>query len=267
MPSVSALHIYPIKSCRGLELKAVRLDPLGALYDRRFMLVSEEDGKFLSQRELPRMALIEPKLGPTALGIGAPHMPPLKVAMTQRDAKRVRIKLWQQDGEAEDAGETAAAWFSQFLERACRLVRLPEGAAHRVDERYARSPAYYAFADGFPILLTTEASLADLNARLSSKVPMNRFRPNVVVRDTEAFAEDTWKRIRIGEVVLDVVKPCARCVIPGVDQITAQTAKEPMATLASYRSRDNKVYFGQNCIHLEPGSIRVGDDVEVLETA
>lgn len=266
MPSVSALYIYPIKSCRGLELKAVRLDPLGALYDRRFMLIGE-DGRFLSQRELPRMALIEPKLGPTALSVSAPHMPQLKVPMTQRDAKRRRIQLWNLDAEAEDAGETAAAWFSQFLERECRLVRMPEGAGHPVDEHYARSPAYYAFADGFPILLTTDASLADLNGRLQSKVPMNRFRPNVVVRDTEAFAEDTWKRIRIGEVVLDVVKPCSRCTIPGVDQITAQTSKEPIATLAGYRTRDNKVYFGQNCIHVEPGSIRVGDEVEVLETA
>src|SRR6185295_6711641 len=158
MPSVSALFIYPIKSCRGLDLKAVRLDPLGAIYDRRFMLI-DNDGRFLSQRALPRMALIEPKLGPTALSVSAPHMPPLKVAMTQRDAKRRRIQLWDHESEAEDAGETAAAWFSQFLERECRLVRLPEGAAHKVDERYARAPAFFAFTDGFPILLTTEASL------------------------------------------------------------------------------------------------------------
>ena len=266
MPSVSALYIYPIKSCRGLELKAVRLDQLGAVYDRRFMLVGE-DGEFLSQRALPRMALIEPKLGPTALSISAPHMPQLKVAMTQRDAKRVRVTLWDHESEAEDAGETAAAWFSQFLERACRLVRLPEGRAHAVDERYATSPAFFAFTDGFPLLLTTQASLDDLNARLPAKVPMNRFRPNLVVRDCAAFAEDSWKRIRVGEVVLDVVKPCSRCTIPGVDQITAATAKEPIATLATYRTRDNKVYFGQNCIHREPGSMRVGDEVEVLETA
>jgi uncharacterized protein YcbX len=264
MPSVSGLYIHPIKSCRALELKAVRLDRLGPLYDRRFMLVAE-DGKFLSQRELPRMALIDPKLGPTALTVTAPHMAQLKVAMTQRDAKRVPIQLWDQRAEAEDAGETAAAWFSQFLERACRLVRMPEGAAHPVDERYAPGAAY-AFADGFPLLLTTQASLDDLNARLPSKVTMSRFRPNLVVRDTEPFAEDRWKRIRVGEVVLDVVKPCARCTIPGVDPITAKTGKEPIATLATYRTRDNKVYFGQNCVHQEPGSIRVGDDVEVLET-
>lgn len=264
MLSISALHIYPIKSCRGIELKSVRLDALGPLYDRRFMLV-DDHGSFLTQRELPRMALIEPKLGPTAITVGAPHMPQLKVAMNARDAKRIPIRVWEHEGQAEDTGETAAAWFSEFLQQSCRLVRWPQDALRPVDARYAREPAQVGFADGYPLLLTAQASLDDLNARLSQKVPMSRFRPSLVVSGSDAYAEDGWKRIRVGEVELDVVKPCARCTVPGVDQLTAQVAKEPIATLANYRTRDHKVYFGQNCVHRQLGSIRVGDEVQVLE--
>jgi uncharacterized protein len=264
MLTVSALHIYPIKSCRGLDLTAVRLDRLGPLYDRRFMLV-DETGRFLTQRELPRMALIAPRLGPTALQVSAPEMPMLKVAMSQPGAKRIAIQIWKQHGEAEDAGEHASSWFSQFLERRCRLVRLPAGAGRPVDPVFAGPDARIAFADGFPLLLTTEASLADLNGRLDRALPMNRFRPNIVVRGGEPYAEDRWKRIRAGELSLELCKPCARCVTTTVDQITAQVGSEPLATLAQYRKRDNKVLFGQNCLHSEPGAIRVGDPVEVLE--
>jgi uncharacterized protein YcbX len=266
MLNVSALFIYPIKSCRAIELKAVRFDHGGPMYDRRFMVV-DEDGRFLTQRELPRLALIEPKLGPTSIGVSAPNMPVLKVAMAQRDAKRVAVEIWKDRGEAEDVGDNAAAWFSQFLERACRLVRIPDDGLRPVDPRYARAPAQVGFADAYPVLIATEASLGDLNGRLQQPVPMSRFRPNVVIRGGDAYAEDAWTRIRAGEIELDVVKPCARCAIINVDQLTAQPGKEPLATLAGYRSRDNKVLFGQNCIHRQLGSLRVGDAVEVLETA
>ena len=205
MLTVSALHIYPIKSCRGLDLTAVRLDRLGPLYDRRFMLV-DEAGRFLTQRELPRMALIAPRLGPTALQVSAPEMPMLKVAMSQPGAKRIAIQIWQQQGEAEDAGEHASSWFSQFLERRCRLVRLPADSGRPVDPAYAGPDARVAFSDGFPLLLTTEASLADINGRMERALPMNRFRPNIVVRGGEPYAEDRWKRIRVGGAVARVVQ-------------------------------------------------------------
>lgn len=266
MPSVSALHVYPIKSCRGLELKAVRFDLLGPLYDRRFMLV-DEDGRFLTQRELPRMALIEARLGPMALQIGAPHMPQLKVPMTQRGAKRVDVSVWRHHGPAEDAGEHAADWFSSFLERPCRLVRFPDDVVRPVSPGRVPFEAAVGFADAYPALIISEASLADLNGRMREQLPMSRFRPNIVVRDCEPFAEDGWKRIRIGDLVLEVVKPCVRCAITTVDQLTAATGKEPLATLASYRKRDHEVLFGQNCVHHGPGSVRVNDEVEVLETA
>ena len=266
MPTVASLHVYPIKSCRGLDLTAVRFDPLGPLYDRRFMLV-DEHGAFLSQRTQPRLALITPRLGPTALVISAPNMPQLKVAMTQRDARPIEIKIWEHAGPAEDAGESAADWFSSFLERPCRLVRWADDQLRMVDRKYARSDAAVAFNDGFPVLLMSEASVADLNKRLKQPVPMNRFRPNLVLRDLEPYAEDRWRKIRVGEVELDVVKPCGRCATTTVDQLTGVPGTEPLATLASYRQEGHKVLFGQNCVHLGPGSIRVGDAVEVLESA
>lgn len=263
--TVSALHVYPIKSCRGLDLKAVRFDRIGPVYDRRFMLVDEQ-GKLLTQRELPKLALVEPRLGPTSLQVSAPRMPPLKVAMSKRDPKLIEVQVWKHTGPAEDVGGNAAAWFSEFLERECRLVRLAENAPRLIDPRYAPEPTQVAFSDGFPVLLLSEASLEDLNGRLQQKLPMNRFRPNLVVRGCEAFAEDGWKRIRAGEITLDVVKPCDRCTITTVDQITAKAGAEPLATLATYRKRENGVLFGQNCLHHGLGGIRVGDEVEVLET-
>lgn len=266
MPTVASLHVYPIKSCKALDLTAVRFDPLGPLYDRRFMVV-DETGRYLTQRTVPRLALITPRLGPTALVVSAPNMPQLKVAMSQRDARRVPIKIWEFEGVGEDAGESAADWFSSFLERKCRVVRWADDQQRPVDPEYARSPAATGFNDGFPVLLMSEASVADLNKRLKQPLPMNRFRPNVVVRDLEPYAEDTWRKIRIGELELDVVKPCDRCATTTVDQITGVAGTEPLATLASYRKEGNKVLLGQNCVHLGLGSIRAGDPVEVLESA
>lgn len=265
MPTVSSLHVYPIKSCRALDLTGIRFDPLGPMYDRRFMVVDAQ-GEFLTQRDAPKLAVIVPRLGPTALVISAPNMPQLKVAMSQRDAKRIDVRVWKHRGPAEDCGESAADWFSSVLERPVRLVRWAEDE-HRAVSRTSREGAGTAFTDGYPVLLVSEASLADLNGRLKQPVPMNRFRPNLVVRDCDPYAEDGWRRIRVGEVELEVVKPCDRCVITTTDQLTGARGAEPLETLARYRKQENGVLFGQNCVHLSLGSIRAGDTVEVLESA
>jgi uncharacterized protein len=185
--------------------------------------------------------------------------------MTQRDARRIEIRIFRHTGPAEDVGDGAADWFGTVLERRCRLVRFPDDAVRAVSKEFTTRDAQVGFADGYPALLLSEASLEDLNGRMKQRLPMNRFRPNIVVRDCEPFAEDRWKRIRIGDVVLDVVKPCARCAITTVDQLTAQTGKEPLATLAQFRQQDGKVLFGQNCVHHGPGSLRVGDEVEIID--
>ena len=264
MPKVTSLHVYPIKSCRGLSLKSIRFDAMGPLYDRRFMLI-DEDGNFLTQRELPRMAQIEPQIAPTAIQVKAPDMPLLKIAVQGRGGPRREVQIWGGRGEAEDVGEGAASWLSGFLQRPCRLVRFPDNGFRPVDPDYARFEARGAFADGFPALLTSEASLKDLNARASDHTPMDRFRPNIVIDGDDAFAEDGWRQVRIGEVLLDVVKPCSRCTITTVNQRSGQAGKEPLATLATFRRIENEVHFGQNCVHHGPGTIRVGDEIEVTE--
>ena len=161
-------------------------------------------------------------------------------------------------------GDGAASWFSDAVGKPVRLVRWAEDQMRPVSKRHTQLDGQVAFADGYPALLISQASLTDLNGRLEIKVPMARFRPNIVVDGCDPFAEDTWQTIRIGNLTLDVVKPCDRCEIVTVDQQTGQVAKEPLKTLASYRREGNKVLFGQNCVHHDWGSLRVGDPVEVL---
>lgn len=262
---VKSLHVYPVKSCRGLALQSVRVDARGPLYDRRWMIV-DAAGTFLTQREEPRLALVRVTLRPTEIALDAPNMRNLRVPARGRDGARLAVSVWNHRGDGEDAGDAAAEWLGEHLGRPCRLVRFPDEARREVSKRHTEIDAETAFTDGYPILLISDASLADLNGRMKGTLTMERFRPNIVVGSTEAYAEDTWKRIRIGDVLLDVVKPCARCTITTVDPTTAETSKEPLATLASYRRRGNDVLFGQNCVHHGPGTLRVGDEVEVLET-
>jgi hypothetical protein len=263
--TVTSIHVYPIKSCRAIDLKAARLDELGLSFDRRLMVVDAETSRFLTQREEPRMALIAPQLGPTSLQVTAPNMPQLKVD-TRREGQRRDVTVWGFTGPAEDCGENAASWISSVLERACRLVRWADDVQREVSPKRVGPGVLTAFTDGYPILITNESSLADLNGRAKERVPMNRFRPNIVIKGAAPFAEDTWKRIRVGEVEIDVVKPCSRCAITTVDAISAKRGKEPLATLATFRLYEKETWFGQNCIHRSLGSIRVGDTVEVLET-
>jgi uncharacterized protein YcbX len=263
--SVTSIHIYPIKSCRAIDLKAARLDELGISFDRRLMVVDAETSRFLTQREEPKLTLISPQLGPTSLQVNAPSMPLLKID-TRREGQRRDVTVWRFTGPAEDCGENAASWFSTVLERSVRVVRWADDVQRAVNPTYAGEGVLTAFTDGYPILITTEGSLEDLNSKAAERVPMSRFRPNIVIKGAAAFAEDTWKRIRVGEVELDVVKPCSRCAITTVDALTAKRGKEPLATLAKYRLHENETWFGQNCIHRSLGSIRVGDPVEVLET-
>jgi uncharacterized protein len=262
--TVSALYIYPIKSCRGIELRGFRLDELGPELDRRFMLV-DEAGKFITQREAPRLALVVPTLARTTLSVHAPGMSTLGLPLTLPDDGRVlQVRIWEHVGAALLASDAASAWFSDFLGRSCQLVWFPRAPLRRVSEKYSPEAAYTAFADGYPELLLSEESLADLNARAGATFPVDRFRPNIVVRGGGPFAEDGWKRVRIGSVTFDVVKPCARCVIITVDQLSGEASKEPLATLASYRRQGNGLMFGQNCVHRELGTIRVGDLLEPL---
>ena len=262
---VSALYRYPIKSCAGSPLEIAEIGARGIVHDREFMLVEPASGLFFTQRELPRMALVEPTTDDGVLRLRAPGMPDLTMPVIAEGQTR-EVVVWRDGCPAVDQGEEVAAWLSRFLGRPCRLVRMAEGHVRRVDPTYAVSEAdQVGFADGYPFLIISEESLADLNARLARPLPMNRFRPNIVVRGGAAYAEDGWRRIRIGGVELSLVKACARCAITTTDQATAEVGREPLATLATYRRAERGVLFGQNAIHAAAGAIRVGDAIEVLE--
>lgn len=261
---VSALYRYPIKSCKGHALQEAVTDVRGIAGDRSMMIV-DAYGEFITQRELPRLALIEPRPGDGGdMTLSAPGMP--DVAFHPSDAgRRVRARVWNDVCDAVDLGNAIAEWLQDFLSAPVRLVRMADHFKRQVDPRYARNEGdQTGFADGYPFLLISQASLDDLNGRLAAPVAMNRFRPNIVVSGCDAFAEDTWRDIRINGIHFGVVKPCARCSIPTIDQDTAIASREPIKTLATYRTRNQKVMFGQNLIATNTGKLRVGDAVELM---
>jgi uncharacterized protein len=261
---LSGLYVYPIKSAGGISLEASEVDERGLRHDRRWMLV-DEAGRFISQRRSPRMALIGVRIEPDLLLVDAPDMPSLEIPLAPPQGELLLAQVWNDLVEVLTVGVEADRWFGEFLGVRCKLVFLPDESVRPVDPDYGRTGDRGGLADGFPFLLASDASLADLNARMESPVPMNRFRPNLVVQGCEPFAEDGWRLIRIGEITLRVAKPCARCVITTVDQGTATTGKEPLRTLARFRRAGEGVLFGQNLIHEDMGTLRVGDPVDVLQ--
>jgi len=257
--------MYPVKSLSGITLDRADIVQRGIAFDRHWMVV-DADGVFLTQRQHPRMALVRTSLGTDCLRLAAPEMPPLELPLSDPGGERVEAQVWGDRCLAASAGDRAADWLSHYLGVAARLVFMPQEHRRQVDPDYAREGDQVGFADGFPFLLISEASLADLNSRLQQPLPMNRFRPNLVVSGCEPYAEDRWRRIRIGEISFRLVKPCSRCVITTVNQHSAEKGQEPLSTLSTYRRRGNKVYFGQNLLHDAVGELRTGMQVEVLES-
>lgn len=264
MITISSLIYYPIKACRGFEVESANVERMGLENDRR-MMVTTPEGKFITQREYPRLALVTPKLSNGSLELSAPNYDSLRVGI-QTSGAPVLVDVWKsKDIHAIDQGEEAAQWFSDWLATAVRLVHIADGYKRLVNEQWAvHTDDHTGFADGYPILLASEEGLADLNARLESPVPMNRFRPNIVVRGCGPFEEDSWNRIQAGDVKLAVVKPCARCEVTTIDKDTLEQSKEPLKTLGKYRKQKLGAIFGQNLIPLNEGSLRVGMTVEVL---
>jgi uncharacterized protein YcbX len=261
--TVSALYRYPIKGCKGHTLAEAPTDARGIAGDRRLMIV-DADNEFISQRALPRMALIAPEVDGDHIVLTAPGMPALTLQPTN-DGRPVRARVWNDVCDAVDQGNPVALWLSDFLREPARLVRMADDFERKCDPKYARSERdQTSFSDAYPYLLISQASLDDLNAKLSEPVPMNRFRPNIVVAGCTPFAEDGWRDIRIAGVDFGVVKPCARCNVPTIDQDTAVAGVEPIKTLATYRTVNQKVMFGQNLIALNAGVLRVGDAVEIV---
>lgn len=256
------LYRYPVKSLRGQGFARLAVGVRGFVGDREWMVV-DASGRFLTQRQQPRMCLVDTELDADGnLWLRAEGMPPISPRADINGRRQVTV--WSDDVIGEGVDAATDDWLSEFLGTPCRLVRFPDDTVRPVDPAFASTTDQVGFADGFPFLLISEASLNDLNARLEQAVEMIRFRPNLVVSGCEPFEEDSWQRIRIGPVEFRVAKPCSRCIVPTIDPATGARAREPLATLMTYRRRDNKVYFGQNLVHDNPGLLERGMRVEVL---
>lgn len=268
---LSEINIYPIKSLGGISLRNSTVENRGLQFDRRWLLVDEKN-QFLTQRSFPKMATIDVEILDGGLRVSSLGGDALEISAEPQTNETASVKIWSSRCRARVYESKVNEWFSGILGTNCKLVSMPEKTRRKVNYFYAvHKEDVVSFADGYPFLLIGENSLADLNARLDAPVPINRFRPNLVVKDSEAFAEDDWKTIKIGECVFHVVKPCARCVITTIDQTNGiKSGVEPLKTLASYRipkrSIKKKILFGQNLIAENVGvSLNVGDKIEVLE--
>lgn len=261
--TLAGLYRYPVKSLRGEAFEALDIGRRGFLFDREWMVV-DATGRFVTQRQQPRMALVSARvLADGRLALRAPGMPNLTLA--DGTAGPSDVTVWRDTVKAARVGAPADDWLTDFLGLQCQLVRLAKDTVRPVDPTYAKAGDEVGFADGFPFLLISQASLDDLNRRLEEPLPMQRFRPNLVVSGCEPFAEDAWRRLRIGGVTLRVAKPCSRCIIPTIDPETAERSAEPLRTLMQYRRRENQVFFGQNLIPDTTGALGLGMRVEVLE--
>jgi uncharacterized protein len=262
---LSSITVYPLKSAAGLPQVSWEVDSFGLRHDRRWMLV-DESGDFLSQRAHPRMALIRPGLRADTLVLRTDGVPdlPLPSAPAGPD---VIVTVWGGATRGRLVSAAADRWLSALLGIGCRLVHMPEEVVRPVSPDYAVDGERTSFTDGFPFLLISEASLEELNRRLAAPVPMNRFRPNLVVAGAKPFAEDRWRQIRIGPLTFRVAKPCPRCVVTTVDQARGVSpSTEPLRTLATFRrNAEGQVDFGQNLLHAGTGRLETGMPVELLD--
>jgi hypothetical protein len=259
------IHVYPVKGAAGIALERADVLAGGLRHDRRFMLVDQE-GVFITQRAHPRLALVTTALGSSSLVLGTPSGGTVEVAIGPElgapGRPRRVVRCWDDDVEAVEIEGPASELLSEHLGKPCTLVFMPDDVVRAVEEPYGAPGDRVGFADGYPVLLATRASLAELNARLAAPVPMNRFRPNVVVEGGAAYEEDQHTGVRIGSTTFRMPKRCARCQVTTVDQATGLAGKEPLRTLAAYRTENNKVYFAQNLIPDQAtGAIAVGDEV------
>jgi len=264
MLTVSELYIYPIKSLGGISLNSATLTDRGFEYDRRWMLV-DDNNEFLTQREANGMALLKVQITQEGLLIQNSSVPgeQLLVPFEPSTAEITMVTVWSNHCRAQRVNDAADVWFSKQLGFSCRLMYMPDSTNRFVDSRYAHSKEITSFSDGYPLLLISQASLDDLNNRLPAPLPMDRFRPNIVFTGGTAFLEDSMKQFEINGITFFSVKPCARCLITTIDQQTGQKAKEPLKTLSTYRMKNNKIYFGQNLLFQGNGSITIGDTITI----
>ncbi len=256
--TLAELYVYPVKSCGGFRAGSWDVDELGLRMDRRWMVVNER-GHFHTQRTRPRLAQVRTALSGQTLTLEAPGMESIAVAPGGGDT--LAVGIWDDVCVAEQCESHASEWMSDLLGERALLVFMPDATRRLTRRRREESLGRIGFQDAYPFLLLGASSLDDLNTRLETPLPMNRFRPNLVLGGSAAYAEDTWHGCRIGEIDLVVTKPCARCKIPTIDQETGEAGKEPLRTLAHYRRVGDDVTFGVNLSHRNAGTLRIGDAV------
>lgn len=264
--TLSGLYIYPIKSLGGISLMEARVENMGLQYDRRWMLIDEE-GKFITQRKYAALALLQVSITDSGLRVNHKADPSLQLsfAFTETTGEVIEVNIWDDQCQSVAVSEAADQWFSSYMNKAVRLVKIPEQEKRQVDPKYAKANEIVGFADGYPFLIISEASLTGLNSRLPEPVPMDRFRPNLVFSGGEAHIEDQFGIFEIGQIKFKAVKPCARCVLTTVNQQTATKGAEPLKTLAAYRTINSKVMFGQNLLHHGDGTVHIGDEIKVTQ--
>lgn len=261
---ISSLYIYPVKSLAGISVEKSKLDSMGLEYDRRWMLVSP-DGAFLSQRKIPKMALIQTAVNESGqLILSMKGKKDFKVP--KASDKTMPVIIWGDSVLANLVSDDSDNWLSEALDTDCHLVYIGDEVVRQCDLEYAKQGDRTGFADGFPLLLVSEASLEVLNKRLPDPVDMRRFRPNIVVTGCSPFDEDNWDTFNIENIPMLGVKPCSRCPIPNVNPDTGEKVEhEPIKTLSTFRKRNHKVYFGMNVIHQIQGRLKVGDSLEIIK--
>jgi uncharacterized protein YcbX len=261
---LSRIRIYPIKACAGTDVQEAQLEKRGLRYDRRWMLVNEQ-GADLHQFDYPRLASVVVAFNADSLLVDAPGMPQLTIPLQPPHTTPIEVRWFQGVSPAYPVSAQADAWFQEFLGAPCRLVFMADDAQHPVEPGYEIDHDLAAFTS-FQYHLLNESSLADLNGRLAKPVPIERFRPNLVIAGPPAFAEDSWQTIQLNHITFHVVKPCDRCAIITVDPVHGvMTGKEPLTTLARYRTFDKKVLFGQYLLTGEEGVLHVGDTLQVVK--
>ncbi|MBF0854340.1 MOSC domain-containing protein [Gluconobacter wancherniae] len=260
--SIASLHLYPVKSLRSLEPEVMDLEAWGARGDRRWVVV-DADGIFLTQRKDPIMATVRVLQYPNGIVLQHATRPDLRVPFPD-GGPIADVAVWKDMISARDAGDEASLWLSAIIGKSCRLTYMDAPASARPGH-HAGHDFQVSFADGFPLLVCTTASLQDLNTRLKVPVPMERFRPNIVIAGAAPWEEDSWVTLRIGDVELRNVKPCSRCVMTTIDQATGTILHkgEPLRSLGAFRRQEGGIMFGQNALVVRGGRIKLGDPVQL----
>lgn len=264
---ITDLWIYPIKSIAGIQLTESKVEKRGLQFDRRWVL-ADEQGTFIHQRDYPEMALLQPEINGDVMTIKHKNrtIESISFNMSEPTSTPLSVTVWDDECSAKPVSEKADVWFSQIIGKKVMLLYMHEDSVRQADQRYAiETTDKVSFADGYPVLMISEESLALLNSKAEEYIPMNRFRSNIIISGGDAHEEDTLRQITIGTIKMHGVKPCARCIMTTIDVETALKGKEPLKTLASYRKLGHKILFGENFIPSNEGMVKVGDSLTVLE--